>query len=52
MVVPGDVNARVANEVIGGIVEQYGVPGRNEMGDDYWRYVLQELVHGWQHFVQ
>ena len=33
MVVLGDLNARVENEVIEGIVERHGVPGRNESGD-------------------
>ena len=32
MVVRGDLNARVGNEVIEGIVGQHGVPGRNESG--------------------
>ena len=30
MVVLGDLNARVRNEVIEGIVGRHGVPGRNE----------------------
>ena len=29
----GDLNARVRNEVIEGIVGQHGVPGRNESGE-------------------
>ena len=33
VVVLGDLNARVGNEVIEGIVGQHGVPGRNESGD-------------------
>ena len=32
MVVLGDLNARVGNEVIEGIVGRHGVPGRNESG--------------------
>ena len=32
VVVLGDLNARVGNEVIEGIVGQHGVPGRNESG--------------------
>ena len=37
----GDLNARVGNELIKGIVEQPGVPGRNESGER-----LLELVVG------
>ena len=33
MVVLGDLNARVGNEVIEGIVGQHGVTGRNESGE-------------------
>ena len=33
MVVLGDLNARVGNEVIKGIVGRDGVPGRNESGE-------------------
>ena len=33
VVVLGDLNARVGNEVIEGIVGQHGVPGRNESGE-------------------
>ena len=33
MVVLGDLNARVGNEVIEGIVGRQGVPGRNESGE-------------------
>ena len=33
VVVLGDLNARVGNEVIEGIVGRYGVPGRNESGE-------------------
>ena len=33
MVVFGDLNARVGNEVIEGIVGRHGVPGRNESGE-------------------
>ena len=36
MVVLGDLNARVVNEVIEGIVGQHGVPGRNESDEQYW----------------
>ena len=32
MVVLGDLNARVRNEMIEGIVGRHGVPGRNESG--------------------
>ena len=32
MVVLGDLNARVGNEVIERIVGRHGVPGRNESG--------------------
>ena len=32
VVVLGDLNARVGNEVIEGIVGRHGVPGRNESG--------------------
>ena len=33
MVVHGDLNARVGNEVIKGIVGRHGVPGTNESGE-------------------
>ena len=33
VVVLADLNARVGNEVIEGIVEQCGVPGRNKSGE-------------------
>ena len=33
MVVLGDLNARVGNEVIEGIVGRHGVTGRNESGE-------------------
>ena len=33
MEVLGDLNARVGNEVIEGIVGQHGVPGRNKNGE-------------------
>ena len=33
MVVLGDLNARVGNEVIEEIVRRHGVPGRNESGE-------------------
>ena len=33
MVVLEDLNARVGNEVIEGIVGRHGVPGRNESGE-------------------
>ena len=32
VVVLGDLNARVGNEVIEGIVGRHGLPGRNESG--------------------
>ena len=32
VVVLGDLNARVGNEAIEGIIAQHGVPGRNERG--------------------
>ena len=33
VVVLGDLNARVGNEVIEGIVGRHGAPGRNESGE-------------------
>ena len=39
MVVLGDSNVRVGNEVVEGIVGQHGVPIRNKRVNDYWRYV-------------
>ena len=33
VVVPGDLNARVRNEVIQGVVGRHEVPGRNESGE-------------------
>ena len=45
MAVLGDINARVGNEVIEGIVGQYGVPGRNESGERFLEVCAeQELV--------
>ena len=47
MVVLGDLNARVGNEVIKGIVGWHGVPGRNESGDRLLEMCAkQELVVG------
>ena len=45
MVVHGDLNARVGNEVIKWIVGRHGVPGRNESGER-----LLEIC-AWQEFV-
>ena len=39
MVVLGDLNDRVGNEVVEGIVGQHGVPRRNKVTNDYWRCV-------------
>ena len=45
MVVLGDLKARVGNEVIEWIVEQHGVPGRNESGERLLEMCTeQELV--------
>ena len=45
MVVLGDLNARVRNEVIEGIVGRHGVPGRNESGERLLEMCAeQELV--------
>ena len=42
-----DLNARVGNDVIDGIVGQHGVPGRNESGDRLLGMCAeQELVVG------
>ena len=47
MVVLGDLNARVGNEVIEGIVGRHGVPGRNESGERLLEMCAdQELVVG------
>ena len=47
MVVLGDLNARVGNEVIEGIVGQDGVPGRNESGERLLEVCAeQELIVG------
>ena len=47
MGVLGDLNARVGNEVIEGMVGQYGVPGRNESGERLLGMCAeQELVVG------
>ena len=47
MVVLGDLNARVRNEVIEGTVRQHGVPGRNESGEQLLKMCAeQELVVG------
>ena len=47
MVVHGDLNARVGNEVIEGIAGRHGVPGRNESGERLLEmYAEQELVVG------
>ena len=43
----GDLNARVGNEVIEGIVGRHGVPGRNESGERLLEMCAeQELVVG------
>ena len=47
VVVLADLNARVGNEVIEGIVGRHGVPGRNESGDRLLEMCAeQELVVG------
>ena len=47
MVVLGDLNARVGNEVSEGIVGRHGVPGRNESGGRLLEMCAeQELVVG------
>ena len=47
MVVLGDLNARVGNEVIERIVGQHGVPGRNESGERLLEmFAEQELAVG------
>ena len=47
MVVLGDLNARVGNEVIEGIVGRHEVPGRNESGERLLEMCAQqELVVG------
>ena len=47
MVVLGDLNARVGNEVIEGIVGQHRVPGRDETGEGLLEMCAeQELVVG------
>ena len=37
LVVLWDLNARVGNEVIGGIVGEYAVPGRMNVTNECWR---------------
>ena len=39
MVVLGDLNARVGNEVIEGIVGRHGVQEEMKMANDHWRCV-------------
>ena len=47
VIVLGDLNARVGNKVIEGIVGQHGVPGRNESGKRLLEMCAeQELVVG------
>ena len=47
MVVLGDLNGRVGNEVIEGIVGRHGVPGINESGERLLEMCAeQELVVG------
>ena len=47
VIVLGDLNARVGNEVIEGIVGRHGVPGRNECGERLPEMCAeQELVVG------
>ena len=47
VVVHGDLNARVGNEVLEGIVGRHGVPGRNESGERLLEMCAeQELVVG------
>ena len=49
MVVLGDLNARVGNEVIDGIVGRYGVPGRNGSGQRLLETCAEQEFF---HFVQ
>ena len=43
----GDLNARLGNEVIEGIIGQHGVPGRNESDEQLLEMCAeQELVVG------
>ena len=45
MLVLGDLNTKVGNEVIEGIVRQHGVPGKNENGERLLEMCAkQELV--------
>ena len=44
VVVLGDLNARVGNEVIEGIVGQHGVPGRNESGERLLEMCAQQKL--------
>ena len=47
VIVLGDLNSRVGNEVIEGIVGQHGVTGRNHSGEQLLEMCTeQELVHG------
>ena len=47
VVVLGDLNARVGNEVIEGIFGRHGVPGKNESGERLLEMCAeQELVVG------
>ena len=48
VVMLGDLNARVGNEVIEGIVGRHGVPGRNERANGYWRCVQSRSSCGQQ----
>ena len=47
----GDLNAKDENEVIGGIVGQYGVQRRNDNGKQLLKDVCSVGVSGWQQFV-
>ena len=53
VVVLEDLNARVGNDVIEGIVGQHGVPGRNDSGERLLEMCAeQELVVGNSWFIK
>ena len=52
VVVMGDLNARVGNEVVENVVGRYGVPGRNESGVKLLELCMEQELVGRKYTVQ
>ena len=48
VVVMGDLNARVGDGEVEGVVGKYGVPGENESGERLLRYACRARVGNWK----